>query len=99
MTDEHRTHDRRSVRLECVLAEVPGDPTISDISPSGCFVDTRLAPQVGAATEVTVTLGDVPTRLRGKVIHVQRGIGFGMMFTELDEPTRDRLQTLLSSDA
>ena len=96
MTEERREHSRHTLSLECTLSWSGASARISDLSLGGCFVDCQAVPSVGETTEVTVAFDGMPTRLRGRVVNVQRGFGFGLEFTDLDEPTLKRLRNFLS---
>lgn len=78
----------------------PMPARLSNLSPTGCYVDSRLnVPAVGETVEnITVTpSAEPPLVLHGTVIDATRGIGFAVRFTELDEDTRERLRALLQS--
>ena len=70
---------------------------LAELSLGGCYVDARSLPSVGAPITLTVTLNRERTTLPGKVVGTYPGMGFAVAFTDLDEPTRERLQTFLSS--
>ena len=100
MTDERRKHRRVNVPLECEWALFNGsfaEAHLSDLSLGGCFVDTRAGPQLGDTTEVSVTLLDTPTTLRGTVVSVQPGIGFALRFSDLDQRATELLHRFLES--
>ncbi|MGH9257645.1 MAG: PilZ domain-containing protein [Vicinamibacterales bacterium] len=78
----------------------PMQTRLSNLSPTGCYIDSRLnVPAVGETVEnITVTpSAEHPLVLHGTVIDATRGIGFAVRFTELDEDTRQRLSALLRS--
>jgi hypothetical protein len=88
--------------FDCIWLSKWGSMTarISNLSPTGCYIDSRLnVPAVGETVEnITVTpSAGSPLVLHGTVIDSTRGIGFAVRFTELDEDTRDRLSALLQS--
>jgi PilZ domain-containing protein len=78
----------------------PMNARISNLSPTGCYIDSRFSvPAVGETVEnITVTpSAENPLVLHGTVIDATRGIGFAVRFTELDEDTGERLNALLRS--
>ena len=100
--------DRRQERqrivqyFDCIWVSEWGPTTarISNLSPTGCYIDSRFnVPAVGETVEnITVTSSaESPLVLHGTVIDSTRGIGFAVRFTELDEDTRERLSALLQS--
>ena len=98
MIDERRTHRRVNFPLECEWALFNGSfahTRLSDLSLGGCFVETRVGPQLGDTTEVAVTLLDTPTTLRGTVVSVQPGIGFALRFSDLDQRAAELLRRFL----
>jgi len=92
MTDERRQAARGKVFLECTWTR---DSRISDISATGCYVDTRLMPDLGEELEFFVTLDEQPITVRGTVATVHPGIGFGFKFGELSDQARERIRALL----
>jgi hypothetical protein len=92
MTDERRHATRGKVFLECTWTR---DSRISDISLTGCYVDTRLMPELGEELEFFVTTDQDPIKVRGTVATVHPGIGFGFKFAELTDETRERITALI----
>ena len=78
----------------------PMPARLSNLSPTGCYIDSRLnVPAVGETVEniTVISVAEHPLVLHGTVIDSTRGIGFAVRFTELDEDTRERLRALLRS--
>ena len=98
MPAERRRSPRHALYLDCTWDGASGLSTIriSDLSVTGCFVDSRATPPVGHRIGVHVTLGTVPATLYGTVVSTQREIGFAVQFEELDPATRERLLGLLT---
>ncbi len=73
-----------------------GDCRISDVSLSGCFVSSLVAPQQGEETSVSIAIGDYHTfTMRGRVVYVEPGMGFALQFEEVPRQDRDELERLL----
>lgn len=64
---------------------------ISDISLSGCYVSTLYPVEVGQAVQVVFWVGDVKISLKGKVRTCVRGVGCGIEFLDVPEPTKKLL--------
>jgi len=97
VTSERRKHPRHAVSLDCTWDGTATLSRLAELSLGGCYVDSRSQPSVGALITLTVTLNGEPTTLPGKIVNAYERMGFAVAFTGLDEPTRDRLQTFLSS--
>jgi hypothetical protein len=63
---------------------------LSDISRSGCYMDTISPFAVNAAIILTVTRDGRTFRTKAKVVYSLNGMGMGMMFTTM-EPDQDRV--------
>ena len=63
------------------------DSVITDLSASGCYVDTRYTPKVGDRVEFTATIENQPAEFRGTVASSTQGVGFGVAFDALPEAT------------
>lgn len=64
----------------------------SDISGGGCYIETRMPLPVNQSLEITFWLNSEPIRTAAIVRACDGGVGMGIEFTGLDEPTRKRLQ-------
>ena len=100
--DERGKRQRVVQYFDCIWVSQwgPIQARISNLSPTGCYIVSRLSvPAVGETVEnITVTpSAEHPLVLHGTVIESTRGIGFAVRFTELDEDTRERLSALLRS--
>jgi hypothetical protein len=99
MTDERRTHSRYSLPIECAWNGAGGfaETRISDLSLTGCYVDSSQVPVTGEPVEIHVTLDGVRVTLVGEVVHARLGMGFAARFDELDTPTQERLSSFLAA--
>lgn len=90
---DRRGHSRLPVFLDCEVDGASGmvQTRISDLSVTGCFVDTRLQIQIGSPLIIRVTIAGSPLTLTGRVVHTQPGIGFGMQFDALPAESRDAI--------
>lgn len=96
MSAERRQHVRQMLVLECSWSR---DARLTDLSLGGCYVDTRAVPALGEEAEVGVTLDGEATRLRGKVVHATRGLGFALKFDLSDDVTLARVEKFLRINA
>ena len=72
-----------------------GQCRISDLSLSGCFVNSLVAPLQGDETSVEVAIGDHTFTMKGRVVYVDPGMGFALQFSEVARRERDDLERLL----
>lgn len=96
---ERRTHERLSRPLEGSWRGASGATRcrISDISASGCFLQSLAMPAVGESTEVTIEFGpDQVMTMTGEVVYAERGMGFAVKFAALDNETRATLEARLA---
>ena len=82
MGDEKRRHGRRAVLIECRIdgTSGPAATRLSDLSATGCYVESRTPVSVGASITIRVTFGGALISLTGRIAHAQPSIGFGMEF-------------------
>ena len=66
-----------------------------DISWGGCFIETVTAPSRDEHTIVTVPIGDAKIEIGGRVLYVERGMGFAVEFEPLTCETVEALKQLL----
>jgi type IV pilus assembly protein PilZ len=101
---------RKSQRAELVVRVdyQTVDELFSDfarnINEGGIFVETETPPERGTTVDLQFRLpGDEePVRVRGSVVRVSRGDGgdppgMGIVFEDLDPPTRERINGLVRS--
>lgn len=95
-----RQRERVPVSLEIILEWVSGkrEARISDLSMSGCFVDTIAAVQAGETISFKL---NTPTgewaELSGKVVYHLPGFGFGLRFEGLSEAQQILLEQIISA--
>ena len=82
---EQRHQPRYPVLLECEVQGASGRTLmrVSDLSVTGCYIDTSAGVAVGGSITVRLNIEDEHVTLRGHVTHAQPGIGFGMKFDGL----------------
>ena len=93
MTDDRR----KAPRAKCVLdgswsgVSVGGSVRISDVSATGCFIETLATPQQGERVRVQLHLPQGPLSLNAEVTYVEPRMGFGMRFIDVDPGTAEIL--------
>jgi hypothetical protein len=55
----------------------------TDVSPGGCFVDTKIPVPVGTSVRVTLNHGKMAFETGGAVVYSQCGLGMGISFQDL----------------
>jgi hypothetical protein len=94
MSDERRTHPRVPLSIDGRWqgAEGAGLCRTANLSLGGCFARTPVPPAVDQPMLVTLFFGGRGALLvKGQVVRVEPGVGFGMQFGELMPETRHRL--------
>jgi hypothetical protein len=91
---ERRRDFRPRVNFECSWRR---DAQVSDLSTSGCYVDSRHVPVVGTRAEFEIALPGGTVTVHGVVRHGLFGVGFAVQFDELDYDTRVRIASAASS--
>lgn len=102
MTDgrEKRVHPRVKVTWDCTFGpdeDTPRSGKVTSLSMRGCFVKTKAWVTRGQSIHVKVWQADwkwLP--LRGTVHYHLEGVGFGMLFTDLDEEAADAVRRLVA---
>ena len=95
---EQRKFPRLPVLVDCQVEGASGRATmrLTDLSPRGCFIDTRMVLPEGTRVTVAAMLGDAQVQLSGRVIPMQTaGYGFGVEFVDLDEATQQQLEAYI----
>jgi PilZ domain len=83
-----RKQERTVVSLEVVFEGSSGkrQARISDLSLGGCFVDSIVTIRAGEMISLKIKdLEDVWYELRGEVVYIFEGCGFGVRFLSLTE--------------
>jgi hypothetical protein len=94
LTNERRQSVRSRVDFACSWRR---DARVSDLSLSGCYVDTRHAPEVGNHAELDIGLPDGDITVRGAVSHSHPNAGFALKFEGLDDEARKRIASVLNN--
>jgi hypothetical protein len=68
----------------------------TDLSPGGCFVDTKIPFPVGTKVHVTLRKGKASFEAPGTVAYLQDGLGMGVSFNDLESARRSELASWLS---
>jgi len=71
----------------------------SDIAGKGCYIETRMPLPVNHILEITFWLNSEPVCTAAIVRTCDGGVGMGIEFTGLDEPTQKRLQQQVEAAA
>jgi hypothetical protein len=99
---ERRNEKRVEVCLDAVWDANSGNHTarVTDLSESGCYVDTLGEAQVGEVLSIKLQLqnGDW-LELSGEVAHLMPPMGFGVRFVNLDPNQLEKVRSLLSEPA
>lgn len=95
-----RQHDRVPFLTGIILEFASGraEARVSDISMGGCFIDTITDARPGEQVRFEL-VEDNGTRLSftGKVAYHFEGVGFGVIFTDLDEDQRQFLRRIVET--
>jgi PilZ domain len=95
--NERRNKERLEVSLDAVWDGHGNRPArITDLSETGCFVDTSGEALVGELLTFRVELPDGNwLQLTGEVAHFMRPVGFGMRFVEMTDEQREQLLSFI----
>lgn len=97
--DERRQHSRLSMPIEGSWHGASGASVcrIADVSVGGCFVQSLATPAPGEITDVTLQLGaSEPLVVHGKVVYVERGMGFAVAFQDVSPSTAEHLRRVIA---
>jgi SAM-dependent methyltransferase len=100
MNDEKRSSERIVTNLPARWHGVSGvhEGRIEDISPNGCFVNTKGAVDVGEMITVLIQLpSDAWLSLRGRVVFFHQMIGFSMSFDLDGEKLPEQLNDFIAA--
>jgi len=100
MNDEKRSSERVYTNLSARWHGVAGvhEGRIEDLSPTGCFVNTTGAVDVGEMVSLLIQLpSGAWLPLRGKVAFFHQMTGFSVSFAIEDDKLRDQLNELIAS--
>jgi len=83
---DRRVAPRYPIILRAELVELSGGAKLigrtSDISRTGCYVDTRQTLTSGSAIGIKLTQGSDSFEVQGTVRYVSPGLGMGVLFEE-----------------
>jgi PilZ domain-containing protein len=100
MNDEKRSSDRITTNLPARWHGVSGahEGRIEDLSPTGCFVNTKGAVDVGEMVSVMIQLpSGAWLPLRGRVAFFHQLTGFSVAFAVDDDKLREQLNELIAA--
>jgi len=96
VTVERRNASRYPMVLAADVVELPRGARLSartsDISLSGCYIDTLKTIPVGSNVRLRVTHNNENFEAVGCVVYVSYGLGMGIVFTKVEEEERARLR-------
>jgi len=93
-----RKQERTTTSLKIILEWSSGkrEARITDISLGGCFIDCLTPINEGEPVSFTIKISDCEfLDLRGEIVYVFRGVGFGVRFNSLSETDRITLEHLI----
>src|SRR5713101_1704358 len=101
-SDNRRRSERGKVPFPIEIRDergrgAPMRTQATDISGRGCYVETLLPLSLGTALSITFWLDSEKITTSGIVKACDGGVGMGIEFTGLDEPTQERLQSFIES--
>ena len=99
MIEEKRKHGRFPLVLEASWegSGIRSRARTTDISVTGCFIDTQGEVAVGDILQVNlIPPDDNCISVQSEVMYLQRGVGFGVRFLSISEADRFRLNELIS---
>lgn len=83
---DRRIAPRYSIMLRAELVEFSGGAKLigrtSDISRTGCYIDTQQPYRSGSAIHIKLTRGTESFEAQGTVRYVSPGLGMGVLFDE-----------------
>jgi hypothetical protein len=85
MASDRRRAFRSPFFIECSWTN---SARITDISLTGCYVDSRLVPKEGEPVEFTAEIAGGTVILRGTVVNPRLDLGFGVRFEPLPDDTQ-----------
>ena len=75
-----------------------GNSRLSDVSVTGCFVNSLATPAVGDTSTITIHFGpSQAVSFEGEVMYVERGMGFGVRFLDVTPKQAAEVQRLLDT--
>lgn len=71
--------------------------TALDLSEAGMYLFTSNPPLEGLEVNIEFTMDGMEFDVRGKVKHVEQGVGFGVGFTDMDDESARKLKEYIES--
>lgn len=98
MSDNRRSKDRYEVCLDAAWEGNRINARVTDISESGCYVDSVADAYVGQLMSIKILLPNNEwLELTGEVAHHEMRLGFGLRFVNLDNIQTHTLRWLIAS--
>ena len=89
---DRRNAPRYALILAAEVTELPSGTKLgarsSDISRSGCYIDTLNPIAIGSPVRIRLTRGGDAFEASGEVMYVSRGLGMGIAFDEQTSSTQ-----------
>ena len=89
---DRRASPRFALILVATLIDLASDTKLSartsDVSRTGCYVDTLNPIPIGSTVRILLTRGDESFETRGKVVYVSPGLGMGIQFQDPVAPSQ-----------
>ena len=101
MTEEKRRYGRLPLVIETSWegSGIKASARTTDISATGCFVDTLGPAEVGDTVNLKLTLRNGEhVMVEGEVMYQMPRVGFGVRFTNITDSDRLRLESILSTE-
>ncbi len=97
--EERRESSRVPLVLAAEMVELPnGSPVLartSDVSVTGCYIDTINALSLGARLRLRLTNHGEILEVNCRVVYVSPRLGMGLRFQEMSNEQRERLRSWL----
>ncbi|MGB7727280.1 MAG: PilZ domain-containing protein [Candidatus Acidiferrum sp.] len=101
VTVERRSAPRHPLVLAAEVVELPRGAKLvartSDISRTGCYIDTLNPIPQGSQVRVRITHHAEIFEAIGRIVYVSRGLGMGMVFETISDEQMARLVRWLDS--
>lgn len=101
MTEEKRKHGRLPLVIETSWegSGITSPARTTDISATGCFIDTLGQAQVGDSVNLKLTLRDGEhLMIEGEVMYQLPRVGFGVQFTNIADSDRLLLESIINRE-
>jgi hypothetical protein len=93
---EHRFPCKLGVEVHRLGTTVPNHCTLSDISESGCYVETPSPFSSQSSVEIVLHTAQMKLKIRGQVLATHPGFGMGVRFVFRDSAEREEVLRLLA---